>query len=75
MCIRDSVSLSDTLRERVRAALEEMHALYRRSHTPLVKPFKGCGACSLKALCLPALTRAGSAARYLAEAIGGESEL
>lgn len=71
---RVPVSLSDTLRERVRAALEEMHALYRRGHTPLVKPSKGCGACSLKALCLPALTRAGSAARYLAEAIGGESE-
>lgn len=71
---RVPVSLSDTLRERVRAALEEMHALYRRGHTPLVKHSKGCGACSLKALCLPALTRAGSAARYLAEAIGGESE-
>lgn len=71
---RVPVSLSDTLRKRVRAALEEMHALYRRGHTPLVKPSKGCGACSLKALCLPALTRAGSAARYLADAIGGESE-
>lgn len=35
--------------------LEEMRQLFRRGHTPKVRPSKSCNACSLKELCLPAL--------------------
>ena len=62
---REVVDLDLELRENVRALLGEMHELYRRSHTPRVKPGKGCNACSLKELCLPKLMKKRSAADYL----------
>ncbi len=62
---RTEVEFTYEMRERVRSALAEMHELYRRGYTPRVKPTKGCSACSLKELCLPALERRGSAAEYL----------
>ncbi len=66
---RNQVEFSDALRSRVREAAEEMHQLLRRGHTPRVKPGKGCSACSLKELCLPALDRRGSAAAYLQKSL------
>lgn len=54
---REVVNLGLELRERVCTLLREMHKLYRRSHTPRVKPGKGCNACSLKELCLPELMK------------------
>ena len=62
---REVVDLDPELREHVRALLGEMHELYQRSHTPKVKPGKGCNACSLKELCLPKLMKKRSAADYL----------
>lgn len=62
---REVVDLDEELREQVRTLLSEMHDLYRRSHTPKVKPTKGCNACSLKELCLPKLARKCSVADYL----------
>ena len=49
--------------------LEEMHQLYRRGHTPKVRPAKSCSACSLKELCLPILRRRSTVADYLARAM------
>ncbi|MBQ9331266.1 MAG: CRISPR-associated protein Cas4 [Oscillibacter sp.] len=69
---RTAVPLTEELRQRVREALLEMHQLYRRGHTPRVRPGKGCNACSLKDLCLPSLLRRGSAAAYLAAAMEDE---
>lgn len=62
---REVVDLDEDLRSQVRDLLSEMHDLYRRSHTPKVKPTKGCNACSLKELCLPKLARKRSVADYL----------
>lgn len=62
---REAVPLDDALRAEVVRSLEEMHELYRKRHTPRVKPTKSCNACSLKGLCLPRLYRVGSAAGYV----------
>ena len=66
---RVAVPFTDELRGEVRRMLEEMHELYRRGHTPKVKPGKHCNACSLKDLCLPKLMKARSVAAYLKEAM------
>ena len=66
---RVAVPFTDELRGEVRRMLEEMHELYRRGHTPKVKPGKHCNACSLKELCLPRLMKARSVAAYLKEAM------
>lgn len=66
---RVPVEFTTELRARVRELLSEMHGLYSRGYTPRVMPHKGCGACSLKELCLPKMLRASSVSRYLEEAI------
>ncbi len=53
------------LRGLVAALFTEMHDLYRRGHTPRVRPHKGCKACSLANLCLPKLGKNTSAAAYI----------
>ncbi len=62
---REVVDLDKELRGRVRELLSQMHDLYRRSHTPKVKPSKGCNACSLKEICIPKLVRKHSVLDYL----------
>ena len=62
---RVEVEFTPELRRELTDTLLEMHELYRRGHTPRVKPTKACGACSLKELCLPRLTRCGSVKTYL----------
>ena len=52
---RKAVHFTEELRRSVRESLFEMHDLYRRAHTPKVKPTKACNACSLKENCLPKL--------------------
>ena len=64
---REIVDLDEALRSRVRGLLGEMHDLYRRGHTPRVKPTKSCNACSLKERCLPKLMKKRSVADYLRE--------
>ncbi len=66
---RTAVCFTQELRELVGTMLEEMHRLYARGHTPKVKPAKGCSACSLKELCLPALMKEKAADRYLRQAM------
>lgn len=64
---REPVPFTAELRQQVRDCLEEMHALYRQKYTPKVKPGKGCGACSLKEICLPKLYRRKGVRQYLAD--------
>ena len=66
---REVVELTADLRQKAAALLAEMHELYRRHHTPKVKPFKGCNACSLKELCLPKIMKQKSAVAYLHRSI------
>lgn len=62
---RERVTFTAEMREKVASMLEEMSALFERGYTPSVKPHKGCGACSLKALCLPRLPKSPGVARYI----------
>ena len=66
---RTQVEFTDELRLQVRDSLAEMHELYRRGHTPKVKPTKACNACSLKDLCLPKLMRSKKVSDYLTAAM------
>ena len=62
---RETVALTQALRQEVRDCLLEMHALYQKGRTPKTRPAKACNACSLKELCLPKLLRSGSARAYI----------
>ena len=62
---RVEVEFTPELRREVVDTMKEMHSLYRRGHTPKVKPTKSCNACSLKDLCLPRMSRCGSVKSYL----------
>lgn len=66
---RVPVNFTPALREEVRTLLSQMHDLYRRGHTPRVKPTKSCSACSLKELCLPGLMKSRSVGDYLKDAM------
>lgn len=66
---RTDVFFSDELRNQVTTLLAEMQQLFRRGHTPKVRPSKSCNACSLKELCLPALLGRRSALTYLRSAM------
>lgn len=66
---RTAVRFTADLRGQVQASLSEMHQLYRRRHTPRVKPTKSCNACSLKELCLPKLFRSKRVTDYLTGAM------
>ena len=66
---RTAVEFTPELRQAVRDFSQEMHQYARRGHTPKAKPTKSCNACSLRALCLPQLTRRGSVSAYLKQAM------
>ena len=50
---RETVILTSELRQQVKDAAEEMHALFERGSTPKVKPGKKCLNCSMRDLCMP----------------------
>jgi len=62
---RQSVELTEEIREEVKAVLEEMHMYFAKRYTPKVKWKKSCNACSLKDVCLPALGKSKSAKAYV----------
>ncbi len=62
---REHVEFGAELRAAVVSTADEMHALYRRRHTPKVKPFSACRSCSLSDLCLPRAVNRISVADYL----------
>ena len=62
---RETVEITQELREEVRAMFQEMHQYYERKYTPKVKPGKGCTACSLKEICMPRLAKTSSVKRYM----------
>ncbi len=70
---RVSVSFNSELRQQVCNMVEEMHQFSRRGHTPKAKPTKGCGACSLKEICLPVLMKGKNVDTYLRQNMEGES--
>ena len=71
---RHEVLFTDELRERTEKAIAEMHMYYERRYTPKVKRSKACNACSLKEICLPVLSGGRSAAEYVREMLGEETD-
>lgn len=69
---RLTVPLTDELRGEVRSCAGQMHELYRRGHTPAVRPTKACSACSLRELCLPRLQKCGCVHDYLRKSMEAE---
>lgn len=67
---RTEVAFNQELRAHVALICEEMHALYRRGHTPKVKTSKKCRACSLKDLCMPKLNKSLDVASYIEAQLG-----
>ena len=66
---RERVCFTEDLRMEVKKALAEMHDLYQRGHTPIVKPTKACQACSLKEICLPVIGKKRSAKEYILQSM------
>lgn len=64
---RESVKITEDLRQEVRELLAEMHGYYKRNYTPRVKYSKACNACSLKEICLPKLGKTRSVKGYIDE--------
>lgn len=62
---RESVTVDEDLRSRVRKMFADMHQLYSRGYTPRVKWSKSCNACSLKDVCLPRMGKAASVKTYI----------
>lgn len=69
---RHEISLKEELRELVYNLTAEMHSYFERGYTPRVKPRKGCANCSLKEICLPALTDEGNSVQdYIKSHLNG----
>lgn len=69
---RMKVTFDTPLRERTEAVIREMHALYERRHTPIVKRRRACNACSLREICLPQLEKKKPASAWLKDMLYGE---
>lgn len=52
---RETVKITDEMRQRVEAMVKEMHHYYQKRYTPRVKTGKHCLRCSLRNICLPEL--------------------
>ena len=62
---REQVEFTEELRGEVRSIFKEMHEYYKKNYTPKVKTTKACSSCSLKDICLPKLSKAGSVKSYV----------
>ena len=66
---RENVVFTDELREEVVKIFAEMHNLYKKGHTPKVKPKKNCNSCSLKGICVPKIMRPKLVIDYMTQSI------
>lgn len=66
---RERILFTEELRREVKELLAQMHELYKREHTPKVRPTKACNACSLKEMCLPKLLKNRPVSAYLKAAM------
>lgn len=60
------IEIDDTLREKLKTVVDEMHDLFSRGYTPKAKRSKSCNACSLKNICLPQMDKKKSVSAYIA---------
>lgn len=66
---RSRIEFTETLRAETKKMAAEMHELFKRGHTPSVKPAKQCKACSLEHLCVPKLQKAMNVREYIEQGI------
>lgn len=66
---RETVAITEELRQRVKNMVAEMHQYYDRKYTPKVKYGKYCNACSLKEICVPKLGKTVSVKRYMEQVL------
>lgn len=66
---RETVKITEELKQQVKDMVEEMHQYYNRRYTPKVKTNKRCVSCSLRDICLPKLNKAISVKRYIEQAL------
>lgn len=66
---RETIAITEELRQRVKSMAEEMHQYYNRKYTPKVKYGKHCNACSLKEICMPKLGKAVSVKKYMEQVL------
>ncbi len=71
---RETVEISEDLRQEVKAMFREMHQYFDRKYTPNVKYSKVCNACSLKEICLPKLGKSGSVKTYIYQMLKEDDE-
>ena len=69
---RETIEMTDDLRNRVRDMFKEMHQYYERRYTPKVKWSKSCNGCSLKDICLPKLGKTMPVGEYIKLALEEE---
>lgn len=62
---REVVSLDLPLREKVVDMLAQMRKYYQTGYTPKARRHKGCNACSLRDICLPALGKLSDVSSYI----------
>src|SRR5699024_6847031 len=62
---RQSVAVTEELREKVRKLTKEMHHYYEKRYTPRVKTGKHCKSCSLRYMCLPELMNRETVSTYM----------
>ena len=67
---RELVYLDSSLRVKCKKMIDEMHLLFNRKYTPIVKPSKSCNACSLKDICLPKILKTKNASEYIKLRLG-----
>ena len=67
---RVAVSLDNELRDKCKKMIEEMHTLFEKRYTPIVKMSKSCNACSLKDICLPKIMKTKKASEYIKMRLG-----
>lgn len=54
---RETISITDKLKDEVRTMANEMHTMYENRLTPDAEYFKNCTMCSLYDICMPRLTK------------------
>lgn len=54
---RDTIDITDKLKDEVRLIAAQMHTMYENRLTPDAEYFKNCTMCSLYDLCMPRLTK------------------
>lgn len=54
---RQTITITEELRQQVKALADEMHQLYQAGKTPKAEMNKNCPKCSLVEICMPRLTK------------------